>query len=214
MKPSELAARDAGFTLLEILVSLALLSLLTVMMSAALYNVRQANRAGERLGSDATVGSVRFVLSRIVSETRPIKNAGSQREGGPLIDGRADRLRLVTSFSAGGAFGGLNDTLLSLRPDETGKTADLVIDQALFRHPGSPSTTISPQPLHAELLRKVAGLNFRYFGIAELEDAARWHETWRHPSRLPMVIEIRLALPVGDTRNWPPLSIPLAMAER
>ena len=214
MNAPAVVSRDAGFTLLELLVSLALLSLLMAMMSQALYNVRQANRAGERAGSDAAVGSVRMVLSRIISEARPIRSAGSQHQGRPLIDGREDRLRLVTSFSAGGAFGGLNDTQISLQSDKTGKTADLVVDQALFRQPGSQFGTIMPRPLHAELLRNVTGLTFRYFGVAEFEGNARWHKTWRYPSRLPTLIEISLALPVGDTRVWPPLSISLAMAER
>lgn len=204
----------AGFTLLEVLVSLALLSLLVVTMSSALYDARKASSWAERKSRDAEIGSVRLLLSRIVAEARPIKAIDPLREEGPLIDGRTDRLRLVTSFSAGGASGGLNETLISLRRDDAGGVADLTIDQVLFRQPGSPFGTVAPHPLHARLQQNVAGLSFRYFGRTEPEAPARWYASWRHPTRLPMLIEITLAMPERDTRRWPPLMIPLGLAER
>ncbi|MBX9925824.1 MAG: prepilin-type N-terminal cleavage/methylation domain-containing protein [Hyphomicrobiaceae bacterium] len=200
---------DEGFTLLEVLVSLALLSLMAAAMASALSDARKASLWAERKSTDAAIGSVRLLLSRLISEARPLKLS---KEDGSLIDGEPDRLRFITNVSAAGSVGGLNETVIFLETDARGKKS-LAISQVLFRQ-SDHASLVERQPMQLSLQENAVDLSFRYFGRADLDARPRWHTQWHHSGRLPSLIEIELILPNNDPRSWPPLLVQLGLAER
>jgi len=57
------------------------------------------------------------------------------------------------------------------------------------------------------LLRGVQQLDLAYFGPAGADPVARWRSRWRQQPGLPRLIRVRLAFRAGDPRQWPDLIV-------
>ena len=200
-----------GFTLLELLVAMALLSLLMVMMVTAMRGVGRALIVAEHKSRDASVGAARLILRRIVAETRPIKSGVDDSLERTLLDGQTNRLRLITTFAVGGSYNGLLETAITMQPDAAGAFSDLIIEQRLFRQPEA-FASFTPRILRIALQKKIAALEFRYFGRLAADGTPEWYSSWRHQNVLPQLIEIAVVFPHGDTRVWTPLVIEVNLA--
>lgn len=205
---------NAGFTLLELLVVVALLALIVALILSAIEAASGALKVIGRRIEEGSTDSVQFVLRQIVSQARPIRKSALNPEDGRMMDGNRESMRFITSFAAGGQYGGLIETILLIRPPAIqGGLADLVIRQAIFRRP-LPSAP--PAPLQGRdvlILPSIAQLSLRYFGKPDDNSQPIWSHTWSNATRLPLLVEISVTFPVADPRKWPPLIIPCRLAE-
>ncbi|WP_099952375.1 prepilin-type N-terminal cleavage/methylation domain-containing protein [Methylobacterium currus] len=200
----EAAARQAGFTLVETLVCLALAGLIGVLLLNAVRIAGGASAAAARAAGAEEVQSVRDHLRRTL---------GSLAQRRP--DGRRPTLR-----------GGPDGLVAALAPDQTlerptevavtlaqvpsqalrgGGTVDLVESR-------SEAETLPGQPMAARseaILGRIAGLGLRYYGAPADGAQPRWLPDWSRPDRPPLLVEIQVAFPPADSRRWPPLLIAL-----
>lgn len=186
---------EAGFTLVEMLVSLALLAIAAVLIGrsfaidrAALWRVQDRASSGERV--EAAQNAIRSRLEHLFAEA-------SYEGQSPTVamDGAPDRL----TFLAPG-----NDPRTPIRR------------YRLALSPGGDLTLASADKAAAEmtglsdgaiLLPKVDRLQIDYFGPSGAAGAPAWVGSWTGRAAPPRLVRIRLGLPPGDRRVWPDLIV-------
>jgi len=201
---------EAGFTLVELLIALALLAAIASLLVNAIAGARQALGVVDRRGAHAAVPAVQSVLRRLLVEARPSPDAPERIDPGRAFVGEPDKLSFVSSFVPQGQYGGLWRYEIALDASEGAAESNaLVLTQQLVR----PKSQATGEPLRTVVIKDVRALSMRYFG-AETEDSApRWQDAWRHPYRLPRLVSLDVTFVRGDGRPWTTLTVALPLAE-
>ena len=190
--------RQAGFTLIEILVALVVFALLLIGLNQgvrtgfALWN-SQTRRIGETEELDATARVMRSMLTSI-----PIlpATAGDIVPQAIAITGEADRLALVGDLPTG--LGATRRADITLE-EHAGR---LILGWTPHRHEKAGAPPVAPT--ETELIHGVERLELAYFGVAASGQVPLWHAQWPGPG-LPLLIRVRLRFPKSDGRRWPDL---------
>jgi general secretion pathway protein J len=201
-------APDTGFTLPEVLIALALLAVVASLLVEAIASTRLALQATNRQGADTAVSGAQAVLRRLMTEARSVLDPSQQLDPNRAFIGATDRVSFVSSFVPQGQFGGLWRYDLVL--DQEGAAAvqaALVLGQRLLR-PATTSSAVATVPsTKSVLLKGVRELRLRYFGVLGTDRTPRWHDTWQHPSGLPLLISVDLVFAPSDQRQWTTLVV-------
>jgi general secretion pathway protein J len=208
--PASSEANDAGWTLIELLIGLVLMSLIAILVTNSIFSSRQAIDQAQIRNGEISIEAVETYLRHALSEAQPIKRVGSPINS-PLIDAGPERLRLITAFAPAGQFSGLYSIELGLVPSETSRGYDLVEIRTLYRPSPEQGQPEPERPsMRSRLVRNVGAIRFRYFGIRdEKQLQPEWFDDWSHPSKLPDLVEVKVAFPRGDGRRWSPMIIAL-----
>jgi general secretion pathway protein J len=205
--------RDDGFTLLEVLIALALFALITVLVLAGIRGGRTALEKANLSNRNATIDSAQGLLRNLITEVRPIPLSGADTDAPILFSGAPDRIEFVSSYTVEGQFAGLYVSSLRVIQHQGQGTGDLVLSQTLYR----PSTRVgagaSVPSWNTVLIKNVTGMRLRYYGTPDLGAASNWSANWSRLSALPELVEIVVAFPPGDERAWRSMSVTLAFAE-
>jgi general secretion pathway protein J len=176
------ASGEGGFTLAEMLVSLALLAIAATFLAEGFASARTLGARMETRQSDGeTVAAAEDLIRARIETLRP---RTVYRSAVPVVDlqGTADRLELVTSGIGGDAASARRS--LSLSP-----AGELVLEDAGGRQ---------------VLLRGVKDLALDYFGTQP--GASRgWRDAWRDLPSPPELVRVRVTFTAGDRRRWPEL---------
>ncbi len=173
-----------GFTLLEILVGLAVISLLIVSLVQGVHFGLLAWNVEARL-ADKNDGfsTVDDVLRRIVEGANP----GYEGVPAPFV-GRANQLQCITTLPG------------------TGRGASLVMLEVDNSH----RLLLRWRPyVHAILLKSAPPVNETELlsGVSRIElsfwrSESGWVRTWQSPE-LPSLVRFRLVFAAGEDRHWP-----------
>ena len=196
---------QAGFTIIELLVSLTILTLILAFIPGTLrigQRVWEVDRSFERREALSTFR--RYVEQRL-AEAMPIFLR--DRASGVRIEfsGEPGRLAFVAPAAAGPARGGVYRFELT-REDGPAGGQPLVLRQSLYRIPDAARARIDGAPLllaaAAEQRSRagIAGLAFRYFGAPEPQKPPQWQSQWPRSDSLPELVEISLTTG-GRTRK-------------
>jgi general secretion pathway protein J len=183
------ARNEGGFTLLELLIAVALLGLLTTILAAGLrLQTQYIERGSERLERGAQLPAVHAFLRSQLGKAQPVVPIGSA-DRTILFEGRPGAVAFVAPAPASMAGGGLE--LFSVGFAE---------GRVVVRWREFAGTLVSETQPGGEtvLLDGVARARFRYFGTVPPEDAPKWHETWRGMPHLPALIRLELAFSDGE----------------
>lgn len=202
--------RVQGFTLVEVLVAVSLLSLLLGLLFGAMRTGMRSWQAAERRIEAAEVaGQAERFLLRIITQAHAAGTAGG---GG--TSAIASRSRSASGDSSG-IFSGTNERFSVVAPGVDALPRSGLYRYGVFFAPRSGSgdagdlwVRIDPYRPGEEgdstprLLReKLAGIEVRYFGVVEDGEPADWVEWWpAEAERLPLLVEIRLLPEDGPAR--------------
>ncbi len=189
-------SRQDGFTLVELLISLALLAVLSAFALNALTFVKRIDRAEQELTDNSASESSFRYLRQAIGDTRVVFQAGSDGSSFIKFAGGSDRLSLVTVSSDATETGGLYE--LSFVVDEK---RQLVSQRQIYR-PNEDSGDVSVVPLISD----VSNVSFRYFGNPSLGGTGAWLELWERPDALPFLIEVSITF-MDPSRPSPPRMI-------
>lgn len=193
---------EAGFTLVEMIVALAMTALIGLLLIQTLQATGLITRNAKRLAAQEEVQLVRGHLrSTLASAVR-------RRRDGARVPFLGQDGRLVATIGANGEAERVSEMQLDLAaaasPDGTGL--------ALVEHTRTASSDEGTAQSEV-LLERIAGLRLRYFGVpgqAGMPDwQPRWVTTWSRKDRLPVLVEVTVEFPVADSRRWPALILPL-----
>lgn len=182
--------RQAGFTLLELLVGLVVLGFIVVGLSQGVRFGLRATAAQARLGEGrADLDAVDRAIRRLVEQADPGTN-----HSGPTLRGGAGGLTIASMLPAAAA--GVT------RHADVG----LVVtgDRRLLLRwtPHLHAVRAGPPPVAQEvaLLAGVDHLEVSYWA------GSSWVSAWQKEG-LPGLVRLRIVFPAGDVRHWPDLVV-------
>lgn len=200
-RPRTLATR--GFTLLEVLAALALLSLLMVAVwsgiTTATDTVVRGRKHVQRL--DQVRGAQRFLRHNLAQATA-IPYATDDNNRLLVFQGQVDSMRLVAPLPGFLGRMGPQWQKLELVPDEDGDKR-LQITFARLSPDGSEMTPIDKPEV---LLTGIRKGHFSYRGRDVRNRDMGWQTQWSRPSHTPALVRIDLQL---DNGSWPTLTVPV-----
>lgn len=197
------SATSRGFTLLELLAALALLSLLMLGVWSGIRTAAHTMHHGRARVDhlDKIRGAERF-LRRNFSQATPIPWARDEDGRALVFSGGMHAMRFVAPLP--GFLGRKGPQLqeLALVPDGHG-TWRLEVSFAMLPPDGS-----QPQPLGKPevLLTDIRQGRFVYRGFNLKGQDLGWRPTWGRPTQLPSLVRVELQLADG---RWPTLTAPL-----
>lgn len=180
---------QAGFTLLELLIAIALTSLVVLSLPAVFQFARRSAAAladADRRASDRA--ALAFVEHRL-EEVTPAERRDRSGQRTIAFKGEADRIGFVAPLAFLHEDSGLAEYELSFSGQ-----AGLVMSWRPWRPPPAAAVEAPPDlPVRSRSLVPTArGLAFRYRGAPEADKPPAWVDTWPRPDVLPDVIEISL----------------------
>lgn len=183
-------ATESGFTLVEMLVALALLSIMTLYAWQTLAMMQQFKTIADRTGNQMEVDAAARHMRNTIADARGIlgHNAAGQPVG--LFKGRPHSVEFIATSDGTRETGGFYVVTYSLN-----EKGDLESTRRLFRETQNlPETKI-------KLLGNVKQISFKYFG----QDAVA-KDDWEGKLIPPSAVEVTVEFVDGDKRNWPPVS--------
>lgn len=196
MTPSRDAEGEAGFTLVEVLVTLALVSVLatTIAVTASQFGslLRIERQMETRLALQRVVGH----MARLLEDVHDAAALARQQEnGGPIsitLKGTANEVQFATLARRGAYRHGFRNVTLRLE----GAARNLAVFQEMAprRRGGVPLDQVE----RIELARDATALEFSYYGLREDSASATWNEQWSNSGLLPIAVSISLSVVRND----------------
>ena len=188
---------QAGFTLVELLVSLALTATIASFIIGGFHLVRRTSAISYDRESAEEVDAAATQLRGLLARTTPVRTIDEvDRVARLLFEGRTDTVTFVTLSEATAFQGGLMRVRLLWqdRPPLPGHPAALVLRTAVFR--ANPRLVFETEPV--VLFRGVVGFSLRYFGAPGLDKPPQWHSEWLGYDRMPLAILVQVDLAGGS----------------
>lgn len=187
------ARAQRGFTLVEVLVALAVLALVVAFGFTGLRHAADAWAVLDRQGRHAAdLGAVQDVLRSLIAGAYPEAEPDGRGSYVVAFQGRGDALDFVARMPARTELPGFRRITLALDDGEGGRRLVLGWAGEPAQGEGAGSTV---------LVEGVRALRVRYFG--DDGSGRRWHEAWSGRKALPALVAMEMDL--ADGRVWPRL---------
>ena len=186
----------SGFTLLELLVAMAILALLAATLAGGMRFGLRAWEAGQQAADRLEAPTaVQSLLRRQIEQAYPML----ARVGEPVIvfEGERQRLRFLTHLPPRLGVPGLADVALSYRHDPRAGGELLMAWQPLGERD-------RPAESHS-VLNGIDALSFAYYGGETRTSPPEWRNNWTGAGFLPTLV--RLQVRFRDGRVWPDLVV-------
>ena len=184
----------SGFTMIELVVAIALLATMMVLMYSGLsFSLRSwdAGEANGRRTADRRIGE--NFLRREMAELFPMRFKDSMVVKVAFV-GEPHRLKFVSSRPAGVTQGGLSLVGIEVENGATPRERHLVMRRAM---PDDEAKDFGPLD-HAErtvLIEDVESVQFDYFGTENDFTDQKWYDTWPFTERIPRLVRVRIRAP-------------------
>ena len=204
-----LRQRSSGFTLVELLVTLTVLSLFFVMMTGAVqlgsrtWEVEQARSAA--LGEMEAVHSF---IRRVLTQAQPAVAPDPSETSPAALIGAADGVGFIAPMPP--YLSTVDVAAIALRMDKSNQMSRLIVSWTPWiSHALAPDITQSRVTVLVDNVREVS---FSYFGpVEQISDVPRWNNEWRSEWDIPWLVRMRLV--TNDGAAWPDLIVALRHAD-
>lgn len=192
-------SRNRGFTLIEIVMAMILVSLIMAICVGAIRMSRQSAEVGER--RIEAVNAVRVTqefLRKQLARTLPLAFAIDRREGRNIVfEGERRELRFVAPMPGYLSTGGPYIQRLRLERGELRFYHRMLLADD------------DDEDGPVVLLDRIRGGGFEYRGIDDRGRLGDWRSDWEDPGRTPMMVRLNLQFQDGTDMIWPALEVPL-----
>jgi general secretion pathway protein J len=197
-KPS----RALGFTLVEMLLALTLMSML---MALAYGGLRASTRATDRgqviLEESSRIRMAHQFVRKQLNQMIPLVFMESEdQEQRTVFEGSSDRIRFVAPMPGYLGFGGPQVQELTFQSGEEGFA--LVISHALLQG-------FDEEKLYERapivLLEWIEKAEFQFLGLDEEGELSTWSSEWENPETLPLAVSLDIEFNEEVYVMWPQL---------
>ena len=195
-------APRSGFTLVEMLVGLALLGLMTLVLFSSLrFSIRSWDRAEIKTLQVVDLRIVEGVLRREIGKAFPLR-IGLANENKIAFEGDSKQVHFVTALPAHLSGGGLSLVALELAEDRIeGKQVPpakaLVLKHVLFDGETRDFSALDKSD-RSVLLKGLEDVEFAFFGQDNDQTEASWRNQWTSSARTPALLRIKLKFAGND----------------
>lgn len=179
-----------GFTLIEVLIAMTLLSLMVVVLFASLKVCADSWEKGEnKITQVNDVAVVYNFFQQHLATTRPfMKNWSKDTQPSLSFQGKGQSLQFVSSFPASAGRSGLQLFTISLKNEDN----ESVINVALT--PFFPIDEGRAQKEEVLLIKGVKDFSLAYFGSDDGIAPGSWRGEWLDKAFLPRLVRIIIKL--------------------
>lgn len=182
-KPPSSVQSDAGFSLVEVLVALLLVSVMAASLASMFGQFRQIAQNTTRNLELAALHSATRYIAKQVEQAEELPLDRPQSNAGFLL-GRTNQLQFVATVRLGTIEQSLRTITIDLSDN-----LDVVQANQMRRSDASHNAADTSHPL---ILDDVQSLEFHYLDRDKATGASVWHETWEIADQLPLAIAITL----------------------
>jgi len=196
-----------GFTLIEVLIAMTLLSIMMVLLFTSLKICADSWGKGESKITDVNeIAVVYNFFQRDLSGAKPLWNDSTAEpqteEKAFSFQGNAQSLQFVSAFPASAGRTGLQLFALSLQEEDNYQVIKVTL---------TPFVPLAEdQEWHKEevtLIKHVSDFKLAYFGSEDGVSEGTWTEDWLNKNVLPRLVKISINLDNGI--YWPEMIIDL-----
>lgn len=190
--------RCDGFTLIEVLIAVSLLSLLAMLlMGGVRFGTRVMESGLQRADQTARLSTTFGFLRDRLEQAQPLEREPDEKGNTPTIFmGEPSSLTFVGVTPPYLAVGGYE--LLTIHAERRNGHRELVATWRPFRE--SATTSPAAAARSTVLFDDAETVAFRYFGSTAPDEAPRWHQGWHDQARLPSLVKLTVGLRDGRTR--------------
>lgn len=179
--------RDSGFSLIEVIVSLAILSAILAALPSTFGLARRAWAAVATIEQRESWAASRSFLEQRLAEAVPLLVTDGNSNRRSAFAGEAARLSFVATSASGPAGGGLYHWSISAETSAGGRA--LVLRHGLI----ASGRVIQRSTETRILLDGIEDLRLRYFGATDETAERRWSDAWSDDARLPELVELTIS---------------------
>jgi prepilin-type N-terminal cleavage/methylation domain-containing protein len=194
--------QDDGFTLVELLVALALIAILSVYCLDSLRRLQDIRRIEASVAQTEGRDAGRAFLRKTISGARISSALSAAGTPSGSLRGNSQSLTFINTLDDRLVRGGLYELTFSFDND----SGTLSLDRAPV---GQDSTPAVGEP--SIILNELADASFQYFGKATEVDNASWHTAWQS-SWLPQALKIEVQFKGVNSEKRESLIVPLMTA--
>jgi len=185
-----------GFTLIEILIGMSLLSVMMLLLFASLRVCVRNWDAGEaKINQVSRIAIIQKFFKARLENTKPLQDSFSGENPQFSFQGDEHSLQFVSNMPASAGRLGLQRFTISLGDFKPKQGRDVVVDISPF-FPVTEGEEWSIEQV--SLIQKVETLKFRYFG-SEDNQQPEWQNEWLEKGQLPLLVSIFIQLSDGKT---------------
>ncbi len=196
-----------GFTLIEVLIAMTLLSIMVVLLFTSLKICADSWEKGESKITDVNeVAVVYNFFQRHLSVAKPLWNDLSAEEKTFSFQGKAQSLQFVSAFPASADRSGLQLFSIHLQEEDSGQ--QVVVTVVPF------FPVAEGEEWHEEevtLIKQVSDFKLAYFGTDSNGSDAVWQNEWANKEIQPQLVKINIQL--ENKIYWPEMIIELKVAD-
>lgn len=193
---------EAGFTVVELLVALTLLSFLSVALFGTLrFGFTAWTRGGAHAEASEQIAMAQEALRRLIADAYPLFLSADPRNLHIAFDGTSGSLAFLAPTPL--AIGGGGGSRFVLSTERHGRGTDLVLAaKPELAEPDDATTAIKKT-----LLADAQAVEFSYLGRRRSDPAAQWHDAWTGETEMPALVRVQVRFAADDPRLWPELMI-------
>ena len=196
--------KDKGFTLIEVIIGMSLLSVMMLLLFSSMRICVQNWNAGEKKIVQVSQAAIvqNFFQSKLHASL-PL-DADFLEEPQFSFQGSINQLQFVAAMPASAGRLGLQLFSINLQPGKTGEGSELSVDIKPFF---SINENEEWQDAQIVILNGIQALRFGYYGPDEDDEDSEWHDEWMEKQALPKLVSIDIELINGEV--WPQVIVPL-----
>ena len=195
--PTNLGAASKGFTLIEVLIALTLLSIMVVLLFTSLKICADSWEKGEnKINAVNEIAVVYNFFQHHLATAKPLFNTTATGEKSFSFQGNSQSMQFLSAFPASAGKLGLQLFSVTLLEDDS----DQYINVALVPFI-SLAEDEKPSKEEVTLIKHVSEFKLSYFGSEDGLTEGSWNEEWVDKAVLPSLVKINIRLTNGYF--WP-----------